>query len=186
MADFTSDSESDYGYDLTTSDEEQIWTVIDELAPAASPQNCPAPIVPESPAPGTNSSAPARNTVASNLFDSDINPDFDPDASLVDEVVAAITDDDLSFDATELQEDNDDAYGQGQGTAYVQQSATRNSTPDSYDRRLAPSVAGDDDGLASFVATTKPRSMPTLLPGPDISYPDCELSPAASLRKSSN
>lgn len=185
MADFTSDSESDYGYDLTTSDEEQIWTVIDELAPA-SPQNRPAPAVPESPTPRTNSSAPARNTVASSPSDPDINPDFDPDASLVEEVVAAITDDDLSFDVTELQEDNDDAYGQGQGAAYVQQSATCNSTPSSYDRRLAPSVAGDDVGLASFVATAKPRSMPTLLPGPDVSYPDCELSPAASLRKSSN
>ena len=189
MTDFTSDSGSDYGYDLTTSDEEQIWTVIDELAPA-SPQNPPAPAVPESPASRTNSSAPARNTTSLNPFDLDINPDFDPDfgpdASLVEEVVAAITDDDLSFDATELQEDNDDAYGQGQGAAYVQQSATRNSTPDSYDRRLAPSVAGDDGGLASFVATTKPRSIPTLLPGPDVSYPDRELSPAASLCKSSN
>ena len=176
MADFTSDSGSDYGYDLTTSDEEQVWSVIDELAPA-SPQNRPAP---------ANSSTHTRNQIASSPFDPNNNPDFDPDASLVEEAVAAITDDDLSFDVTELQEDNDDAYGQGQGAAYVQRSATRNGTPDSYDRRLAPSVPGDDTGLASFVATTKPRPMPTLLPGPDVSYPDRELFPAASLRKSSN
>ncbi|KAH6632269.1 exonuclease V a 5' deoxyribonuclease-domain-containing protein [Chaetomium tenue] len=178
MADFTSDSGSDYGYDLTTSDEEQVWAAIDELAPA-SPQNRPA---------AANSSTHTRNQIASSPFDPNSDPDFDPDASIVEEVVAAITDDDLSFDVTELQEDNDDTYGQGQGTAYVQQSATRNGSPDSYDRRLAPSVAGDDTGLASFVATTKPRPMPTLLPGPDVSYPDLSraLSDAQDVAQSKN
>ncbi|KAH6856141.1 exonuclease V a 5' deoxyribonuclease-domain-containing protein [Chaetomium sp. MPI-CAGE-AT-0009] len=187
MAGFASDSGSEYGYDLTTSDEEQIWAVTDELAPA-SPQNRPAPAVPETPAPRINASTPPRKTVASSPFDDDVNPDFDPDASLVEEVVAAIADDDLSFDGTELQEDDNDAYGQGQGAADGQHSASRNGTPESYASRLAPSVAGDDGGLASFVSTTKPRPMPTLLPGPDVSYPDLSraLSDAEEAARSEN
>ncbi|KAK3294373.1 exonuclease V [Chaetomium fimeti] len=172
MAGFASDSGSEYGYDLTMSDEEQVWAVIDEIAPV-SPQNRPvAPAAPDIPAPRTNTSTFARNTIAPTPFDPDINSDIEAEASLVEEVVAAITEDDLSLDFTELQEDDNDAYGRGQGTVYRQHSASRNGTPESCHRRLAPSLVGDDGGLASFVSTTKPRPMPTLLPGPDVSCPD--------------
>ncbi|KAK4044099.1 exonuclease V [Parachaetomium inaequale] len=166
MAGFASDTDSEYGYDLTASDEERLWAIADRLSAALSPQSRPAPATP---APRTKASTPARNTIASNPH----SPELDPDTSLaIEETIAAITDDDLSFDSSELQDD-DDAYGHGhgQGAAHVQHGASRNSTPESHHRRLAPSVAGDGY-LASFISKTKPRSMPTLLPGPDVSYPD--------------
>jgi exonuclease V len=174
MAAFASDSDSEYVYNLTASDEERLWAIADRLS-AVSPQSRPAP------APRTNVVTPATNNIAPNPY----SPDLDPDTSLVvEETIAAIADDDLNFDSSELLDD-DDAYGHGQGAAHVQHVASRSNTPESHHTRLAPSVSGDGY-LASFISKTKPRSMPTLLPGPDVSYPDCKLSPAARLCKSSN
>ncbi|KAK4153006.1 exonuclease V [Chaetomidium leptoderma] len=177
MAGFASDSDSDYGYDLTVSDEEQLWAVVDRLS-RVSPQSRPAPAIPATPARRTNTSALATNAIACSPF----SPDLDPDATLtVEETLAAITDDDLSFDLSELQDDDDDddaygdghGYGHGQAAAQMHDDLPRSRSPERQNsRRLAPEVARGDRSLASFVTKTKPRSMPTLLPGPDISYPD--------------
>lgn len=186
MAGFTSDSGSEYDLDLTTSDEELLWAIVDRLsAGSALP-----PAIPATPA------TPARRPIASTPF----SPDLDPDATLaVEEAIAAIADDDLSFDISELHDDDDDGdddgddddddfsdddfddddFNHGQTAARRHDDASRNSTPERQNRRLAPSVSGDDDHLASFVSKTNPRSMPRLLPGPDVHYPDCKLSPTS-------
>lgn len=183
MAGFSSDSGSEYSLDLTASDEEQLWAAVDRLAPV-SPRSHPGPVAPATPVSWTNSSTrtPARNPIAS----SPLSPNLDPDATLaIEEIIAAITDDDLSFDISELQEeeedqdedDEDGADNHGQGAAHIHDGSS-GSTDDRRKRRLAPSVSGRDGNLASFVSKTKPRSMATLLPGPDVSYPDREWFPA--------
>jgi exonuclease V len=176
MAGFWSDSGSDYSLDLTASDEERLWAIVDRL-PAVSPlQSRPAPATPATPARPTNISTPATNPIASSPF----SPDLDPDATLaIQEAIAAISDDDLSFDISELQED--DASPHGQGAAQLHDGPSRSSTPESQNRRPSPSVTGDNGHLASLLTGTNPRSMRALLPGPDVDYPDCKLFSACHL-----
>ncbi|KAL2190101.1 hypothetical protein L209DRAFT_679542 [Thermothelomyces heterothallicus CBS 203.75] len=167
MAGFVSDSGSEYGYDLTASDEERLFAIADRLS-GLSPQLRPAPA---GPAPQVNhaSTTPARNAIASGQS----APELDPDTSFaIEETIAAITDDDLSFDISELQDDVD--AGRGQGSVHVQgrRRRSRDSTPESSHWKLAPSVSDGHGHLASFISGTKPRSMPTLLPDPEVRYPD--------------
>jgi exonuclease V len=184
MAGSASDSGSEYAYDLTASDEEVLWAIVDRLSTVSPRQSRPVPASPPTLAPPTNFSTPARNTTI--LSSSPFSPNFDPDASLaIEETIAAITDDDLSFDISELNED-DDAYGHSQGAVPVRDEGSHSGTPRWQRGRLAPSVAETDRDLASFVSKTKPRSMPTLLPGPDVRYPDCELFAAHHSPQSSN
>ncbi|KAK4240535.1 exonuclease V [Achaetomium macrosporum] len=160
-----SDSETDYGYDLTASDEELLFAIADRLS-AESPRSRPVPATPATPAPRSNSSALARNAISPTSF----SPGFDPDESqAIDDTIAAITDDDLTFDISELQDDDVNSSGQGATDAFE---LARGSTAENQSRRLIPSVSKDDDNLGSFVSKTKPRTMPTLLPGPDVIYPD--------------
>lgn len=150
MAGFTGESDSEYEYDLTVSDEELLCATVDRLSSPVPPQ----------------SRGPSQNALPSSPFSSSL----DPDATLaIDETLAAITDDDLTFDISEL--DADPSPSHGRDAEYVHGPRSR---------KLAPSVSGSDDELASFVSKTKPRSMPTLLPGPDVRYPDCRLFPASS------
>ncbi|KAL2176888.1 exonuclease V [Thermothelomyces heterothallicus CBS 202.75] len=167
MAGFVSDSGSEYGYDLTASDEERLFAIADRLS-GLSPQLRPAPA---GPAPQVNhaSTTPARNAIASGQS----APELDPNTSFaIEETIAAITDDDLSFDISELQDDVD--AGRGQGSVHVQgrRRRSRDSTPESSHWKLAPSVSDGHGHLASFISGTKPRSMPTLLPDPEVRYPD--------------
>jgi exonuclease V len=189
MAGFASDSGSEYAYDLTTSDEEVLWAIVDRLSTVSPRQSRPIQANRQTPAPPTNFATPARN--AAIISSSPSSPDFDPDASLaIEETIAAITDDDLSFDISELNEH--DAYGHSQGAALGHDAVSRSSSastssaPGWQNRKLAPSVARADRDLASFVSKTKPRSLPTLLPGPDVRYPDCKLLASPRLRRSSN
>jgi exonuclease V len=175
MAGFWSDSDSgsgsgsDYSLDLTASDEERLWAIADRLSPVL-PQSRPAPATPATPARPTPIPALARNPIASSPF----SPELDPDATLtIQEAIDAITDDDLSFDISELQED--DASPHGQGVAHLHDGASRSSTPEGQNRRPSPSVTGDNGQPASFLARTNPRSMWALRPGPDVDYPDCKL-----------
>jgi exonuclease V len=171
MAGFWSDSDSgtDYSLDLTASDEELLWAIVDRLPPV-SPQSQPAPATPATPARPTNTSTPARNPIASSPF----SPDLDPDATLaIQEAIDAITDDDLSFDISELQED--DAPPDGQGAALLHDGPSRSSTPERQNRIPSPSVTGDNGHPPSFLTRTNPRSVRASLPGPDVDYPDCTL-----------
>lgn len=162
MAGFWSDSGSEYSLDLTTSDEELLWAAVDRIS-LVSPQSRPAP-----PTPAT----PARRTNVYAIASSPFSPNLDPDATLaIEETIAAITDDDLSFDISELIED--DASPNGQGPAHIHGGVSRSSTPERQNRRLSPSAAGDNGHLASFLTKAKRRSMRALLPGPDVDYPDC-------------
>ncbi|KAK4126526.1 hypothetical protein N657DRAFT_632578 [Parathielavia appendiculata] len=169
MAGFTSDSGSEYSYGLTASDEETLWAIVDRLSAVSPHHSQPVPASRRTPATPTSSSNPARNT--NTIASSPFTPVFDPDATLaIEETIAAITNEDLSFDVSELNEDDD--YGHGQGSALVHDGVSRSSMPDWKSRRFAPSVAGTDRDHTSFVPKTKPRSMPALLPGPDVRYPD--------------
>lgn len=171
MAGFASDSGSEYSYGWTASDEEFLFAAADHLS-AVSPHSRSAANTLATPAtPATP--APRRNTTRGTILSSPFSPELDPDATLaIEETLAAISDDDLSFDLSELQED--DSPRPAQGPAPNHYRASRSSTPEGQNRRLAPSVPSDDRCLASFVSKTKPRSMPTLLPGPDVRYPDCK------------
>ncbi|KAL2129325.1 hypothetical protein VTI74DRAFT_7934 [Chaetomium olivicolor] len=177
MAGFASDSDSSYGYDFTASDEELLLAIADRLSPVL-PQSRPTPATLTRPAtPATpvrrnttlksDSVNSARNAAQSTPFASQ----FDPDATLaIEETIAAIDDDDLTFDVSEL-----DPHGtpiHGQGPAYAHEVIYNNQQPKNRNRRLSPSVSDDGDDLSSFVSKTKPRSLPTLLPGPDVRYPD--------------
>lgn len=165
MAGFASDSDcsSDYGYDLTASDEELLLAIVDQLSPVAPPrQSRPGPLTPARRSDTFAPSIPARRSVLVNT-----SPDANADATLaIDETIAAISDEDLTFDISELDEPPADHVGASSRPG----SAERQSR-----RRLAPSVSADRSGLSSFVSKTKPRSIPTLLPGPDVRYPDCEI-----------
>lgn len=181
MAGFASDSGSEYSYGWTASDEEFLFAAADRLS-AVSPLSRSAsttaarPAIPATPA----TPAPRRNTTRGAILSSPFSPELDPDATLaIEETLAAISDDDLSFDLSELQDD--DSPRPAQGAARGHYRVSRSSTPERQSRRLAPSVPSDDRRLASFVSKTKPRSMPTLLPGPDVRYPDCKLPPAPRL-----
>ncbi len=179
MAGFVSDSGSEYDFDLTVSDEELLCAAADRLAEVSPGQSQarvnrrPAPAIPATP-------TPRRTTTTHPFPSSPFSPDLDPDAALaVEEAIAAISDDDLSFDLSELQDDFTESprldHGQhGQGIS-------RGSTSERRNRRLAPSVASSSTGLASFVSKTKARSVPALLPDSDVRYPDCAPSPALRL-----
>ncbi|KAK4099699.1 hypothetical protein N658DRAFT_568001 [Parathielavia hyrcaniae] len=162
-----SGSDSEYSYNFTASDEETLWAIVDRLS-ASSPRNPrnPNPVSAGRRTPAT----PTRNTTT--IASSPFSP-FDPDASLaIDETIAAITDEDLSFDISELNEYDDD--GRAQDPARVHHDVSRSSTPEWESTRLAPPfAAGTGRGHASFVSKPKPRPpLPALLPGPDVRYPD--------------
>ncbi|KAL2256967.1 hypothetical protein VTK26DRAFT_835 [Humicola hyalothermophila] len=165
MAGFLSDSDSQYGYDLTVSDEELLLSIVDNIAPV-SPQTD----KPISPPAVAATPTPARNGNAAS-FSSPVpfDPDLDPDASIaIDETVAAISDDDLSSDFSDFERNDPHSHGQRPVHDVARSSATK--ITDS--RRLAPFVPRHQKHISSFVTKTKPRSLPSLLPGPDVSYPD--------------
>ncbi|KAK3898776.1 exonuclease V [Staphylotrichum tortipilum] len=177
MAGFDSDSDGGYAYDLTASDEEKVWAEVDPFSAApTTPRRTTSPLAP-----------------GSALLSSPFSPNLDPDAALaVEETIAALTDDDLSFDISELQ-DQDASPPHGQGAPpplhrdILRTSSRSNSSRSSssssssnssgiparkQSTRLAPVFARDARHLASFVAKSKPKSTPSLLPGPDVRYPD--------------
>jgi exonuclease V len=159
-----SDSETDYGYDLTASDEELLFAIADRLS-TESPPSRPTPATR---APRSNPSVLGRNIIpplSSNASDPD-------EGQAIDETIAAITDDDLTFDISELQDDDVNSSDQGATDAFE---LARGSTTENQSRRLTPSVSREDDALGTFVSKTRPRTMPTLLPGPDVVYPDCKV-----------
>lgn len=177
MASFISDSDSDYGYDLTVSDEEFLLAIADRLAPV-SPQAKSRPPAPVTPTHARNTNANA-NAV---LFSSPVpfSPELDPDASLaIDETIAAISDDDLSSDFSEIEQNASPSHGQRRGHDDV---ARRGAVETTNIKRLTPTVPRYKEHVSSFVSKSKPRSVPTLLPGPDVSYPDCTLLPASPSR----
>ncbi len=211
MAGFDSDSDGGFEYLLTASDEEKVWAEVDRLSPVA-PKSRPAATstvfstsrAPTTPTPRRSTAPPARGNA---LLSSPFSPNLDPDAVLaVEETLAALTDDDLSFDISELQDDDDASPPHGQGASpplprdILRTSSRSNSSRSTSsgssnngsiparqpNTRLAPVIARNARHLASFVAKSKPRSTPTLLPGPDVRYPDCTLSRHPCLRKSSN
>ena len=179
MAGFASDSGSEYDFDLTVSDEELLCVVADRLAEVSPGQSQarvnprPAPAIPATP-------TPRRTTKRHPVPSSPFSPELDPDAALaVEEAIAAISDDDLSFDLSELQDDFEESPRHGHGQHG--QGSSRGGTSEGRNRKLAPSVASAGAGLASFVSKTTARSVPALLPDQDISYPDCAPSPALRL-----
>jgi exonuclease V len=158
-------SDSDYGEDLTLSEADLLMEAFAERFAPVSPLSRPAPTAP-APRPSGSTPAPARNTQTPSPF----SPILDPDASqAVEETVAALSNDDLAFDVSELQ----DATPSGRQGDPHKQELPRGGLAEKHNRRLAPSVSEHDDDLGSFVSKTKARSMPTLLPGPDVIYPDC-------------
>jgi exonuclease V len=161
MAGFDMDSDTDYGYDLTTSDEEELLAIVDRLSSSA-PQPRSDPLTPSARA---SQKFNARNPAQSSVhLTTSTNSVPDADASFaIEEAIAALSDDDLSVDTSDLDGRNPDHVDD----------ITRSSATKGQDRRrLAPSVSPDRDELASFVHKTKPRSAPTLLSGPEIRYPD--------------
>ncbi|SPQ25547.1 93d22a61-0b8f-44d1-9983-b19f5425a72c [Thermothielavioides terrestris] len=159
-------SDSDYGEDLTLSEAELLMAAFAERFAPVSPLSRPAPTTP-APRPSGSTPAPARNTQTP----SPISPILDPDASqAVEETIAALSDDDLTSDVSELQKD---AVPSGrQGDPHKHELPRGGLADEKQNRKLAPSVSGHDGDLGSFVSKTKARSIPTLLPGPDVIYPD--------------
>lgn len=166
MAGFASDSDwgSDFSYDLTTSDEELLLAAADQLSPVV-PQSRPGP---------STLARPSTTFAPSTLAQSSIPVSPVPDATLaIDETVAAVSDDDLTFDISELD---------GQGANHVGDSSHHDAAESQHSRTPTPPTTTDHGDLASFVSKTKPGSSPTLLSGPDVSYPDCKSFPAYACR----
>lgn len=175
-----SGSDTDYSYDLTVSDEELLLAITDRLSPV-SPQSKPAPPTPSTPVRRFNSNAPTPSTYA--ISSSPFMP-LDPVATqAVDNTIAALSDDDLSFDISELQDDGSPSSGRGNLPSHGR---PRGGFTYNHIGKLAPAVTRHDGDLASFVSKTKPRSMPTLLPGPDVVYPDRRYRTAACSSYASN
>ncbi|KAK4144600.1 exonuclease V [Dichotomopilus funicola] len=179
MAAFTSESEGEYAFNLTTSEEEELLAVVDHFS-SVSPQLRPAhskrALTP-----------PAKKTaVAPSPFTSDFDEysdlDDDPNIAIaIEQTVAAITDDDLSFDLSELHDgaddglgvdDDNDFYSRGRVTAHLPNVASRDSGSASRGSRLAPSVTSDDDSFPTFVSRTGSQPSPAIPPTPDVRYPD--------------
>ena len=173
-----SDSDSDYGYDLTASDEELLVAIVDRLS-SVSPQSRPGPATA---APHSDAAAaisiPAYDGAASRFSAS--APSNSPareahTSHAVQDAIAALAEHDLDFDSSELE---DNAAPSDRQPAAHGPGIARGSTAAARSHKLTPAAPRRDGDLSSFVSQTRPRHVPTLLPGPDVSYPDCKL-PAA-------
>ncbi|KAJ4289428.1 hypothetical protein N0V88_006908 [Collariella sp. IMI 366227] len=190
MAGFASDSDDSYGYDFTASDEELLCAAADRLS-SVSPlfrpnratlttlatqttQTTPATPAPRSRTQNANTFSPTTSAIWNTPFASQ----FSPDATLaIEDTIAAIDDDDLTFDISELdQDDSHDTPSRAQSAAYALTRLAHASQPTSNNvsRKLAASVSDNHAGLFSFAANTKATPSAALLPGPDVSYPDCK------------
>lgn len=177
-----SESEGEYAFDLTTSEEEELRAVVDHfstVSPQFRPTHSKRALTP-----------PAKNTAvapspSSSDFDGYSDLDADPDATIaIEQTVAAITDDDLSFDLSELHDgadnnvgvdDDNDFYSRGRVTAHLPNIASRDSASASGASRLAHSVTSDDDGFPTFVSRTGSGPSRAIQPTAEVRYPDCEL-----------
>ncbi|KAK3319018.1 exonuclease V [Apodospora peruviana] len=143
MANRAPDSDSsDYGYDLTAEEEDDISAIVDHIARSSSQQPAPTPAPP------------------------------------VESALHGITEEDLSFDISELESETlythnapDPEPVAGSSQPGTPRGPTAGTGPN--DRRLSPSVSGDSVAhLAPFVQKTKPRSMPTAIGSASVRYPD--------------
>jgi len=155
---------SDYGYDLTLEEEELISAMIDSISPQTSPTQ-------------QQQQSPPVNTTNTTI-----------DAATLDVSLDFLTEEDLSFDISELQPPNTNINTNNNGRGNGSDTGTVVWNPKSEvasgKRKLSPSVAvNGDDELAAFVSKTKPRSMPTALATQDVSYPDCKRSQCFRLCK---
>ncbi|KAK0715280.1 exonuclease V [Lasiosphaeris hirsuta] len=183
MASFVSDSDSDsYGYDLTASDEEHLFTLIDSIS---SPDaRTPAPTLAPTHAPTSGSAptralAPTHSPHAANGTERTASLDSYLNAVIaVNETLESITEDDLSFDLSEIEPEatettettgsHSHGSGSGSGTGVA---VARDYAPLAK-RRYSPSVPSDSASVASFVSQTKSSSTLRLLPSQDVRYPD--------------
>ncbi|KAK3352610.1 exonuclease V [Lasiosphaeria hispida] len=170
MASFVSDSDSDsYGYNLTASDEENLFALIDSISsPAPTPASAPTP-APTSASTSIRAQAPTASPYAANGAGSATSLDSYLNAAIaVNEALENITEDDLSFDLSEIEPETTFSHGSGSETGVA---IARDYAPPTK-RRYSPSVPSDNASVASFISQTKSRSAPRLLASQDIRYPD--------------
>ncbi|KAK1749523.1 exonuclease V [Echria macrotheca] len=177
MASFASSSDSDYGYDLTLSDEEQLIAVVDSLSPPRTRPPPPstlrkAPYPAPAPAP-RNPTRPHRP--APSVADSTASlENYLQNAIAAHETAARISESDLDLDPAELDSDGP-AYSHGSGSDTGIPPPPPKPAP-AKKRHLAPSVASRDSNLSAFVAQTKAKHAPRMLTEQrrprDIQYPD--------------
>ncbi|KAK5654505.1 hypothetical protein OQA88_7134 [Cercophora sp. LCS_1] len=175
MASFVSgsDSDSDYGYDLTLEEEQELIALIDRispptLAPSSTPALAPAPTPAPAPVPVTRRRAPSSVSAISSRSAVSSLDSYLKEAVAVHEVVENIDENDLNFDITELKPET--AYNHGSGSDVGVAGARGEPTP--VQRHFAPSVASDNRSLRSYVSRTKPRAVSSLLADSHVLYPD--------------
>ncbi|KAL2267219.1 hypothetical protein VTJ83DRAFT_4496 [Remersonia thermophila] len=194
MANFGHDSDPEYSLGLTVSEEEGVWAIVDRLSANLRPtgvpppqqhrQNLPAqgrqparittrPIQNPLSVPPPDSQSGDSQSPSSASTPSPASPSADPDVSrIIEETLAAIEDDDLNFDIAELGADDSYAHGQSPFQHHHHVDVSRGGPPERHGRFSPPARHGDDSDAASLAASAKPRSLPVLLPGPDVRYPD--------------
>ncbi|KAL1841331.1 hypothetical protein VTJ49DRAFT_7168 [Mycothermus thermophilus] len=88
---------------------------------------------------------------------------------LIRKTIAAIDDDDLSFDISELQDN--DTYAHVPPPSHNRHGVS-GGDPSDRRGRFSPPIHGDESDSASLAAMAKPRSLPVVLPAADVRYPD--------------
>ncbi|KAK3324070.1 exonuclease V [Cercophora scortea] len=173
-----SDSDSDYGYDLSLEDEELLCGIIDSISPPSSAAAAPSKSTSKSSYKTTTTATP--NATAPNPDSIPVPASRPITAISAKAVVAAelalqnLTEDDLAFDISELEPEPEletSYYYRDEPDPEIVDPVPRRQSLSSK-RRLSPSVAEDDAGLASFISRTKAKSTPTVVPDPEVIYPD--------------
>ncbi|KAK3389627.1 exonuclease V [Podospora didyma] len=161
------DSDSDYGYNFTASDEELLSAIVDSVSPPPKPKVQSSRHQRRSyqqgrkPAPApTPTGAPVPPPAVS---------------SAVNDALAYLSDDDLTFDIAELVPNVKPAHSHGPRTTenVVEAPAVRDCAREGK-RKLSPAVPTQNHELASFITKTNPRSTPTMVTttNADVRYPD--------------
>ncbi|KAK3934662.1 exonuclease V [Diplogelasinospora grovesii] len=159
--DSDSNSDSDYGYDLTAEEEHLVSALVEDIPPLAA-----APAVR-----GHSTTPPSWESQAGSTSSPPKTIEVAAVSGLPTDVVEALDDldeNDLSFDISELEEPN---AGYSHGPEPSEEGGPQG------ERKLSPFVSRDaNSGLASFVFKTRPRSFPTTTLAEadeaDVSYPD--------------
>jgi exonuclease V len=188
MARHDSDTGSEYSFGLGSSDEEDLWAQVDYLSATSNSRNIVVPVprpAPSIPAhtpitPGRQTERPSATTFTDSFgVFSDSSPSIsatqvDPDASLaVQETLAGISDNDLSFDVSELQQGDTDVPQSPPPYNHTTSPGGPAARPSA---RLSPSTSRNDGDAAALGAKAHPRSLPVLSADSDVRYPDCKLS----------
>ncbi|KAK3687403.1 exonuclease V [Podospora appendiculata] len=167
-----SDSNSDYGYDLSLEDEELLCGIIDSISPlssVAAPTRSKFKTTSKTTTVASPDVIPAAPDAIPVPVSRPIRAISTKAAVVAELALENLTEDDLAFDISELEPET--SYCRYESDPEIVDKVPRRQSFSSK-RRLSPSVAEDDAGLASYVSRTKAKSTPTVVPDPEISYPD--------------